>query len=450
MLRLRTLLTRSLAPAALCALAVAACGGSSQHPETASLAASTAKTSVRDKTLYIYSGLPHSGPLAAESQQIEQGIRFVLDGAKHQAGEGYTVRYTALSDTSPPPSRKRSKRRAAPSHGGNQMATVRAAERAARNPETVAYIGDLNSGATELSLPILNQAGIVQLTPGSGYPGLTDSVQKVTLPTEPRLYYPQGKRSLLRLVPNDLVQAAAATYWLKKYTSPSCERLAAVAFGGGQESTALVNAVANSARSDGLTFVPTEPPGTDTKKYPAYVQSVLVQHQVNCLVVAGTVSRAAVEFTNDFHAGLPGAFVVGTSGLCNPRWSDPARGGVSAKVDPFLYCMTSALPLKYYAGGTYFGAKYRAAHHKSATAYTYYGYLAANLVLQAISDIGPEDSRQQVMSNLVGNVASTGFPAAYTFDSDGDPTGKPAATEYGIEKIDEHGIPRFAKVLPGT
>ncbi len=111
------------------------------------------------------------------------------------------------------------------SHGWNPAATIQSAVTAARNQQTVAYIGDLDSGATQLSLPILNQAGIVQLTPGSGYPGLTDDVKNVTFPLgEPNKYYPQSRPSLFRLVPNDIIQAAAIVDWLKDVPQLSYRR----------------------------------------------------------------------------------------------------------------------------------------------------------------------------------------------------------------------------------
>ncbi len=465
MLRLGILPTRSLAPALLCALVLAACGGS-QPARTAATTPTTAASSTTSttgaragaadmQTLYIYSSLPHNGPQAAASRQIEEGIGFARDWvAAHQPLAKYRVVYRALSDSRVPRSRSRARpgkpaARAVVSNHWNATATVQNAQVAAGNPRTVAYIGDLNSGATELSLPILNQAGIVQLTPGSGYPGLTEKVPGVTLdPTEPDKYYPQGRPSLLRLVPNDLVQAQAAAYWLKKYSYPACHTLAAVAFGGDPESTAMVLAVKLYAKRYKLAFVPTQPPTNDAKTYASYV-SALVQHQVNCIVVAGRVTRAAIDFTTAFHTSLPGAIILGTSGLCNRHWSDPARGGVPSKVDSVLYCTTPLLPLGYYPGGRSFSARYRRARHRSPTAYTYLGYMAGSLVLQAIREIGGAhaDSRRQVMSNLVTNVASIDMGAAYTFDPDGDPTGEPAAFEYGLDKVDSTGIPRRYRVL---
>jgi branched-chain amino acid transport system substrate-binding protein len=449
MLRLGTLLTRSLALAALCALALAACG--SQHPTSTTTTTTGAKaTDASSKTLYIYSSLPHNGPQAAESHQIEQGVEFALANVKHRVGS-YLIKYRHLSDSTPQrSSRARPGRRKGaliPSHGWNAAATVTSAETAARSPQTVAYIGDLDSGATQLSLPILNQAGIVQLTPGSGYPGLTEQVTSppgVTQPGEPAKYYPQRGPSLLRLIPTDLVQAAAAVEWLKK--DSSCHTLAAATLNTSDtEATAMVAAIKGTAKLYGLTFVPTQSPGNDLKAWEAYA-SVLAQRAVNCFVLTGNVTRAAVGFTNELNLRLPiGSAIVGTSGLCNARWTDAARGGVSAKTAASLHCTTPVLQLKDYLNGKKFGDLYRTVTRRTPTAYTYYGDLAGALVLKAISQVGNGDSRKLVMSNLNGNIASVDL-GTYTFDTDtGDITG-PGFNEYGLDKVDD-GIPTFDTVL---
>ncbi len=455
MLRLGILLTRSLAPAALCALALAACGSTrpTSTTTTTTTTAGAKATAASTKMLHIYSSLPHNGPQKADSHQIEQGIRFALAQAREHHWLGANlVRYKALSDSMPQRSSRarRGRRKGAliPSHGWNAIATIRSAVQAARDPQTVAFIGDLDSGATQLSLPILNQAGIVQLTPGSGYPGLTEKVASppgVTQPGEPAKYYQQSRPSLLRLIPTDLVQAAAAVDWLKK-EDPNCHTLAAATLDTNDtEATSMVAAIKGTAKLYGLTFVPTPSPGNDLKAWENY-GSVLGQRAVNCFVLTGKVTRAAIGFTNELNLKLPiGSPIVGTSGLCNARWTDAARGGVSAKTAASLYCTTPVLQLKDYLHGKSFGNLYRSVTHRTPTAYTYYGYLAGALVLKAISQAGDGDSRELVMSNLVKNNASADL-GTYTFDIDtGDITG-PGFNEYGLDKVD-NGIPTFDTVL---
>ena len=45
------------------------------------------------------------------------------------------------------------------------------AKTAAQDPSTIAYLGDLDSGATAVSLPLINAAGILQVSPASPYIG---------------------------------------------------------------------------------------------------------------------------------------------------------------------------------------------------------------------------------------------------------------------------------------
>ena len=453
MLQLGILLKRSLAPAALCALGLAACGSQSGSSTSSTLTGSAA-SGAKTQTLYIYSSLPHNGPQAAESHQIEQGMRFALDQPKvhhivRSDGVTYRIEYQALSDSTPVRSTHTGSRKKRPastaSHGWNEQATVVSAEKAARNPETVAFIGDLNSGATQLSLPILNQAGIAQLTPGSGYPGLTDKVAGVTGPGEPDKYYPQVRPSLLRLVPNDILEAAAIVSWLKRY--PTCKTVATAEFGGGTPSTeasAWVAAIADTAKLYGLNFAATDPPGS-SKTYLTYTHDLAAVKGVNCFVLTGHVTPAAVAFTTYLNAQLPvGSVIVGTDGFCNPSWTDARRGGVPVKVAPALYCTTPVLPLQKYPNGRHFRSVYRRQAHRTPTAYTYYGYLAGSLVLKAIGDVGGLDSRKQVLFNLVNNGASTDL-LTYTFDGDGDLSGT-AANFYGLDRVSA-GTPRHYKTL---
>jgi branched-chain amino acid transport system substrate-binding protein len=85
----------------------------------------------------------------------------------------------------------------------------RNARRAAADPSAVAYIGDFDSGATEIAMPILNRAGMLQVSSSS-------TAVKLTMPA-PDLgerIRPTGIRTFGRVVPNDNVQAAALALFM--------------------------------------------------------------------------------------------------------------------------------------------------------------------------------------------------------------------------------------------
>ena len=72
----------------------------------------------------------------------------------------------------------------------------------------IGYIGEFNSGATAVSLPILNEAGIAQVSPGNTAVGITTD-DPGSEPGEPDKYYPTGKRTYARVLPKDTYQGAA-------------------------------------------------------------------------------------------------------------------------------------------------------------------------------------------------------------------------------------------------
>ena len=77
--------------------------------------------------------------------------------------------------------------------------TASNAKRAAQDPSTIAYLGDFNSAATAISLPLINGAGVLQVSPSSPYVGLTSSLDAGQ--DEPERFYPSGRRTFARRDP---------------------------------------------------------------------------------------------------------------------------------------------------------------------------------------------------------------------------------------------------------
>ena len=116
--------------------------------------ATAAPAAAQDKT--IYSSLPLSGDSRPQSEDLECAMQLALEDS------GRTdVRYVSLNDAT---------RRT----GGWEPTRVAANARRARDDtSTVAYLGDFNSGASAISIPILNDVGIMQISPSNTYVGLT-------------------------------------------------------------------------------------------------------------------------------------------------------------------------------------------------------------------------------------------------------------------------------------
>jgi branched-chain amino acid transport system substrate-binding protein len=421
-MRASTRLLIKIAAATFCAAALAACGSN----RSITIPNKAAKPpSHNSHTVYVYSSLPLQGPQRQESRAIIAGIRLDFRENGWHVG-AYPIKYISRDDSG--------------GRVGSIPPAVRNAQMAVRTPGSVAYIGDLDSAATELSLPILNQAGIVQITPGSGYPGLTDSLPPVTLPVEPLKFYPTRRFTLLRLIPDDMVQAAAV---LELLHSTGCEHVAAASFGGGVDGSALVTAVRLTAKEYGMAYVAAPKLGTKTSAYPTYALN-LRKTDVACFVLAGHVTPAAVALTQQIHLQLPTAAIVGSSGFCSRDWTDAARHGVSAAVDPYLYCTSPVLPPGKYPGAGPFIPHYRQVHHRTPEAYALIGYRAAEMVVDGIKNLGNgDDNRAEVLGALIGGISyASAVVGDYGFNRRGDLT----SHAYGIYHVVD-GRPRYYKTL---
>ena len=166
------------------ALGVAGCGG---------VGVSGASSTIGNQ-LTIYSSLPLQGPSGPNSQQIVDGEKLALSEAGGRIGP-FKISYLSMDDSN------------AKSGEWDPGITATNAKTAAEDTSTIAYLGDYNSGASAVSLPLINASGILQISPSSPYVGLTSSLDAGQ--DEPERFYPSGKRTFGRLQPGDPAQAEA-------------------------------------------------------------------------------------------------------------------------------------------------------------------------------------------------------------------------------------------------
>src|SRR4051794_41216105 len=169
------------------ALGVAACGGSDNSGGGGG-SGSTGST-----TLTIYSSMPLQGDSRPQSVSVVNGEKLALEKAGGKVGK-FTIKYQSLDDAT------------AAAGKWEPGATSANARKAAQDKTTIAYLGEFNSGASAISIPILNEAGILQISPSNTYVGLTRRGADVG---EPDRWYPTGERTYGRVAPADHLQARA-------------------------------------------------------------------------------------------------------------------------------------------------------------------------------------------------------------------------------------------------
>lgn len=141
----------------------------------------------------VYVSLPLTGPFAPEGRDAADGARLALEQAGGRAGD-LEVRGEFLDD--------------ARARIWDPAAVGENARRAAQDSSTAAYIGELSSQPTRASLPVTNEAGIPQVSPGAGAIDLTGPAEGY--PDSPDRYRPSGDQTFARVVPSDEAIARGA------------------------------------------------------------------------------------------------------------------------------------------------------------------------------------------------------------------------------------------------
>lgn len=377
-------------------------------------------------TLDIYSSLPQQGAAKDRAAAIVDGIRLALDESGGKAGD-WTIKYEALDDSTAQAGR------------WDPGATARAARTAALDPDAVGYIGELDWRASAISIPILNQAGIAQVSPANTHVGLTTDEPGAER-GEPDKYYPTGTRTFLRIVPRDTVQAAALLTLMRQ---DGCRRVAIAhdedAYGAGmaremelQAPRLGVDIVAN------VGVDPAAPGG----RSPA---STIKEAGADCFVFSGVTSGAAVAITEDVAAALPGARLYGPDGVCAPAFTNPARDGIPKAIAPRFRCTKPTLSVESYPGGQRFLRSFRQKYgNANPDPSAIYGYEAMRLFIDTIAGLGDRgDDKQAVLDALLATKDRDSVLGRYSFDENGDTS----LTDYGVYRVGADGTPRFSETV---
>ncbi len=410
-------------------IAVLSACGSSSSSSSSSGSASASSSAGGGKSVSVYSSLPLQGASSAQTGPLVNGIKLALSEAGGKAGQ-FTVNYTSLDDST------------AAAGKWDPSQTAADARKAAADPKTVYYIGEFNSGASEVSIPILNEAGIPQVSPANTYVGLTTN-DPGSAPGEPQKYYPTGKRTYLRIVPIDSIQAAADLIAMK---DAGCTKVAVAndkeAYGAGLAD--LLELEKGSYGIDITSNTGIDPTAPNFRSYAATIKG----QGADCFEFAGIVSNGGVQITKDVHAALPTAKILGPDGMCTSTWTNPKMGGVPASIDPFIQCTVATLDLAAYPGGKQFLAAYKAKYGvANPDPYAIYGYEAMKLGLDTIAGLGAQgNSKSAVLTALFAIKSRSSVLGTYGFDKNGDTTLK----SYGLYKVGPTGDPLFLKTLTPT
>jgi len=380
----------------LAAIALAGCGASADESAHGPLT--------------VYVSVPLRGAAAAQGRDVADGARLALDQAGGAAGD-VEVGIEVLDDTGPAPG----------GAGWTPAAVARNARAASEDTSAIAYIGDFESGATRISLPITNQAVVPQVSPASTALDLAAPPEGGT--DVPEEVQPTGERSFLRVIPDDRAQAEAAAAWARELGV----RRAATLSDGSPFGDIVTQEFTEAAQGLGVEVREAGRPGAVARDRPQ-------------LVYLGVQGEDAVRALRAAAAAAPGALLMSSDA---PLY-DGASLALAGDVEGRLRLTASAQdPAQLPPEARPFEKAFEREYGRPPGPYAAYGYEAMALVLDAIERAGSEaEDRRAVLGELYDTEDRDSVLGTYSIEPTGDTT-LDAIAGYRVE----NGEPVFDKGL---
>ncbi|MFL5337154.1 MAG: branched-chain amino acid ABC transporter substrate-binding protein [Geminicoccaceae bacterium] len=352
------------------------------------------------KKVTIYSSLPLQGTSRPQNLDVIKGMKLALKQNHNKGGE-CTITYKSLDDAT------------AQAGQWDAGATSANARKAAQDKSAVAYLGEFNSGASAISIPITNEAGLQQISPANTALELTKNPGPGGKGA-PEKYYPSGKRTYARVVPADHIQGAAQGDWMKELGVKKLYILNDKQVYG----IGVANTTAAAAKRRGIQVLGNE--GIDPKA-PNYrsLAGKIKSSGADAMFFGGITNNNAAQLFKDVGAALPNAKLFGPDGVAETTFTKDLPKQVA---DRTYITVATVNPKDYGPKGQKFFKDFAATYGtKNPQPYAIYGYEAMDLALDAMKRAGSKcGDRQAVIDQVFKTKNKDGVTGTYSIDKDGD------------------------------
>jgi branched-chain amino acid transport system substrate-binding protein len=373
------------------------------------------------QTVTIYSSVPLGGPFRAQAEDVVRAEQLALEQVDSRVAS-VTVRFVSLNDAT-----------AAAGRWDPGQTSVNA-RTAVRDESTIAYLGEFNSGATAVSLPILNEGGIAQVSPSNTYVGLTRGEGGCC--GDPSRWYPTGQRTYARVIPADRVQAAA----IARYMQVLGVRRVFVVDDGEVYGHGLARMVQRRLGHRRIVAVGRARLARRAGNASAIARRVAATH-ADALFFGGITQNGAPGLWRAVHRHSPRVLLFGTDGVAERAFTRRIGADAAART----YITGTALPARAYPpSAERFFAAFRARYGRPARPFAIDGYEAMSLVLDCLRRAGPGAvDRAAVVRQLFATSNRDSVLGRYSIDAFGDTT----LTRQGGFRVSRRGNLEFDRVL---
>jgi branched-chain amino acid transport system substrate-binding protein len=388
------------------ALALAACGASApSSPNPKTKKATTVDVAATGNVpasnmLTIYSSLQLQGADQATNDSVNDAEQLALEQARGRVGK-YAIRYIQLDNS------------ISSTAAWNTATVQQNARQAADDSSAIAYIGEDTSGATEASMPILNRAGILQMSPEATDTSLTTDG---TGQTAFSVLYPTGRRTFARVVPNNSVEAQDQAAYQQ---AEGCQRTFIVT-DGGVYGVNLVAGLKSAVPGADVSIVGTHQIGASQTSFTKVVAAVTAAG-ADCVFYGGNIDNNTVALWNALGTVPSAPKLFGPDALAEESFAD----SISPTVQDRTFITAPGLaPSALNDLGQTFYSEYEARFGGFPDPEAIFGYETMELILSAIRNAAAEGgvSRAAVIKQIFATSDRDSVLGTYSVKADGDTT----------------------------
>ena len=359
-------LLRLAVPLAVGALALTACGGSSDGGGSGG----------GDKKTYT---IAYQGPLSGDNAQLginmDNGVQLAIEQANKSGNLPFTLKFTNSDDV------------------GDPAQGPTAAQKLIDNDNVVAVVGPAFSGATKASEPLFSEANLVSVSPSATNPTLTS----------------QGFKTFFRVVPPDDAQGAeAGAYMVKGLKAKSIYLVDDKSeYGVGLADVIAKSLAGAKFKREGIPV---------TKDYSTIAQKV-TSSGADTVYYAGYYAELALFAKALKAAGYTGNLASGDG--ANDDQLVTQGGAASEGI--YLTCPCNDANVDPNAAD--FLTAYKAKFNANPGTYSPEAYDATNAIIEAMKGIDGDITREKVVE-AVKSVDYKGITKQIKFESNGEVAGK--------------------------
>jgi branched-chain amino acid transport system substrate-binding protein len=292
-----------------------------------------------------------------------------------------------------------------------------------KNDSVVGVVGPFNSGVAVAEIPVVNEAGLTEISPSNTNPGLTKAQYAAANGINFALLHPAGKpEAYFRLPGPDDVQGAVDA----RVASSAHTKKVYVVDDNSTYGTGLANYFTASFTGSGGTILgrSSVTPAT-LSDIPSLAAQIVTTHP-DLIFYGGVTSQGGAALKQALgQAGAANITVLGGDGIADdPQWPMIATNAyaintIGSEPAPDFTAYTNNAQVQAFI------TAYKAMYNQAPTPYSLLSYDAAGVIIQAITSLinaGTPVNRDTVRSQVAG-ITYKGLSGTISFDANGDNSG---------------------------